>query len=193
MHLGRERGVVAIPLHQCKWTVGKIDTNLSLYAYATVGIDEHDRLARQRPPHRSGFDGLAWRIADERRRFRLSNPSRSVSPQASRTRLITSGFNGSPALETSRSGTRYFRGPAGSACARRWVGRERGDLAADELIEQRARVEALVLVGEHGGLRIPRREEHDQACFADPGEITLRCTSPGVMPSQYIVDKWPIG
>src|ERR1700728_3419107 len=33
----------------------------------------------------------------------------------------------------------------------------------------------------------------DQACLAQPGEETLRCTSPGCRPSQYMVDRWPIG
>lgn len=32
-----------------------------------------------------------------------------------------------------------------------------------------------------------------QACFAQPGAETLRCTSPGRRPSQYIVDRCPTG
>src|SRR5260370_40673815 len=32
-----------------------------------------------------------------------------------------------------------------------------------------------------------------QACFAQPGEEMLRCTSPGASPSQYIVDRAPTG
>jgi hypothetical protein len=32
-----------------------------------------------------------------------------------------------------------------------------------------------------------------QACFAQPGEEMLRCTSPGRRPIQYIVDRWPTG
>jgi hypothetical protein len=32
-----------------------------------------------------------------------------------------------------------------------------------------------------------------QACFAQPGEEMLRCTSPGCGPSQYIVERWPTG
>ena len=31
------------------------------------------------------------------------------------------------------------------------------------------------------------------ACFAQPGEEMLRWTSPGCSPSQYIVERWPIG
>src|SRR5262249_12144919 len=31
------------------------------------------------------------------------------------------------------------------------------------------------------------------ACFAQPGEEMLRCTSPGSRPIQYIVDRWPTG
>ena len=33
----------------------------------------------------------------------------------------------------------------------------------------------------------------DQACFAQPGELRFKCTSPGRNPSQYIVDRWPTG
>ncbi len=33
----------------------------------------------------------------------------------------------------------------------------------------------------------------DQACFAQPGEEMLRCTSPGLRPSPYMVVRWPIG
>ena len=31
------------------------------------------------------------------------------------------------------------------------------------------------------------------ACFAQPGEETLRCTSPGCSPIQYAVDRCPTG
>ena len=31
------------------------------------------------------------------------------------------------------------------------------------------------------------------ACFAQPGEEMLRCTSPGSSPIQYIVDRCPTG
>ncbi len=33
----------------------------------------------------------------------------------------------------------------------------------------------------------------DQACFAQPGEEMLRCASPGLIPSPYIVERCPIG
>ena len=33
----------------------------------------------------------------------------------------------------------------------------------------------------------------DHACLAQPGEEMLRCTSPGLSPIQYIVDRWPTG
>ena len=39
----------------------------------------------------------------------------------------------------------------------------------------------------HGANRL------DQACLAQPGEEMFRCTSPGLMPIQYIVDRWPAG
>src|SRR3954454_18602522 len=32
-----------------------------------------------------------------------------------------------------------------------------------------------------------------QACLAQPGELRLRCTSPGFRPSQYIVARCPTG
>ncbi len=31
------------------------------------------------------------------------------------------------------------------------------------------------------------------ACLAQPGEEMFRWTSPGWLPIQYIVDRWPIG
>src|SRR5699024_8083192 len=33
----------------------------------------------------------------------------------------------------------------------------------------------------------------DQACLAQPGEETLRWTSPGCRPIQYMDDRWPAG
>ena len=33
----------------------------------------------------------------------------------------------------------------------------------------------------------------DHACLAHPGEDTLRWTSPGWRPIQYMVDRWPAG
>src|SRR4051812_12423611 len=36
-------------------------------------------------------------------------------------------------------------------------------------------------------------KKHDHACLAQPGEEMLRWTSPGCSPSQYIVDRCPIG
>ena len=32
-----------------------------------------------------------------------------------------------------------------------------------------------------------------QACLAQPGEDRFRCTSPGWMPIQYMVDRCPAG
>ena len=32
-----------------------------------------------------------------------------------------------------------------------------------------------------------------QACFAQPGDETLRCTSPGCRPIQYAVERCPTG
>src|SRR6202020_437333 len=39
----------------------------------------------------------------------------------------------------------------------------------------------------HGANRL------DQACLAQPGEEMFRCTSPGLMPIQYMVDRCPTG
>ena len=36
-------------------------------------------------------------------------------------------------------------------------------------------------------------KKHDHACLAQPAEEMLRCTSPGLTPSQNIVDRWPTG
>ena len=62
----------------------------------------------------------------------------------------------------------------------------------DERVERRARLEfpasATIVAPAFQGANTL-----DQACFAQPGEEMLRWTSPGLRPSPYMVDRWPIG
>src|SRR5699024_2365820 len=101
-------------------------------------------------------------------------PSRIVTPQASRTRSITSGLRGSPAPTASRGGVRGCVRPA-------WI-RIRAVAPWREEVDGNPQEPPL-----HGA------NTWDQACLAKPGEETLRCTSPGCSPIQYIVDRCPAG
>ena len=107
---------------------------------------------------------------------------------------MTSGLSGSPALTSSRIGTSHFER---SCCTsiRQTVGGAHSVLApARTSVSSRAGAEnrpvsctSTVAPAFQGANR------HDQACLAQPGEDTLRCTSPGRSPIQNIVDRCPTG
>ena len=124
------------------------------------------------------------------------NPSRTVTPHAAATWSITSGFSGSPALTTSRSGIRPFQG-ARSLCtsirqtvggAQNVVTRHRSITASSDCGSNRGWfTTSTVASASHGANRLL------QACLAQPGEEMLRWTSPGCSPIQYIVARCPTG
>src|SRR5262245_22848251 len=117
-----------------------------------------------------------------------------VRPQASSTLLMTSGLSGSPAPQTSRKASLQ-------AARSSWISRRQTVGGAQDVVTaQRSSTpsSALALNGAwltistvvpafHGAKNVL------QACLAQPGEEMLRCTSPGCSPSQYIVDRAPIG
>ena len=122
-------------------------------------------------------------------------PSRTVIPQALRTCSITSGFSGSPAATHSRSTLMSAAPRSAWMSIRQTVGGAQNEVtpqspsafsrpAALNLDWLRMRIVACAF---HGANRL------DQACLAQPGEEMFRCTSPGSMPIQYIVDRWPTG
>src|SRR6266851_3232108 len=117
-----------------------------------------------------------------------------VRPHASWTLLMTSGFNGLPAPQTSRRETLQ-------AARSSWMSRRHTVGGAQKVVTaERSSTpsRALALNGAwltistvapafHGAKKVL------QACFAQPGDEMLRCTSPGFSPSQYIVDSAPTG
>src|SRR5580698_5967881 len=121
-------------------------------------------------------------------------PSRSMSPHAFFTRPIISGFNGSPAPTTSLKLTSYAErsswismrqtvGGAQSVVIRYVTSASSVALALNRAVLWTNTVAPAF----HGA----NTQLH--ACLAQPGELMFRCTSPGLRPIQYIVDKWPTG
>ena len=107
---------------------------------------------------------------------------------------MTSGLSGSPALTSSRIGTfqadrscctsiRQTVGGAHSVVAPHRTSVSSSDSALNRPVSCTSTV-APAFQGANKQL---------QACLAQPGEETLRCTSPGCRPSQNIVDRCPTG
>src|SRR5882672_2251089 len=117
-----------------------------------------------------------------------------VSPQAFCTCEITSGFKGSPALANSRRLTLIsFNG--------NWmIERQTVGGAQNEVPSHRANSRTRLAASKRAWFTITmaasafhgaKKELH--ACLAHPGLLKLRCLSPGRRPSQYIVDRCPMG
>ena len=121
-------------------------------------------------------------------------PSRMVMPQALRTCSITSGLSGSPAATHSRSaGVRRGQVGLDEHAPHRRRRAERGHPAAAQYVEQRRGREALVFRTRMVAPAFHGANTLLQACLAQPGEERFRCTSPGCMPIQYMVDRCPTG
>src|SRR5579859_6359874 len=123
------------------------------------------------------------------------NPSRTVIPQALRTCSITSGFSGSPAATHSRSEDTEAEPRSACSSIRHTVGgaqnvvtwqdpKAESNPAAENLPWFSTRIVAPAFHGAYTLL---------QACLAQPGEDRFRCTSPGWIPIQYMVDRCPTG
>ncbi len=117
-------------------------------------------------------------------------PSRIVTPQAFSTCAITSGFSGSPAPTTlvggvareARSDWISIRHTVGGA--QKLVTPTRPITSSSDAGSKRAVLWMKIVASAiHGANTL------DHACFAQPGEEMLRCTSPGSRPIQYIVDR----
>src|SRR5271166_1985772 len=117
-----------------------------------------------------------------------------VRPQASRTRAITSGLSGSPALHTSRRDTLQVSRSSWINCrqtvggAQSVVTGQRSSTPSKTLASKRGWLTTKTVAPAFHGANIEL-----QACFAQPGEEMLRCTSFGCSPSQYMVDSDPTG
>jgi hypothetical protein len=122
-------------------------------------------------------------------------PSRTVIPQALRTCSITSGFSGSPAATHSRNAETEAELRSACSSIRHTVGgaqnvvtRQLPNAESNETAENRAWFSTrIVAPAFHGAYTLL------QACLAQPGEDRFRCTSPGWMPIQYMVDRCPTG
>ena len=64
--------IVLIAGHQAMRPLAEIDRDLPLVAVSALGVEESDAIAGQRPADVPGLEPLAWRIADQGRRFRLA-------------------------------------------------------------------------------------------------------------------------
>src|SRR3954462_2448687 len=108
---------------------------------------------------------------------------------------MTSGFSGSPAPTTSRSEGTGCAARSSCTSIRHTVGG-----AQNVVTPQRAIVSSSPAASNRGWLTtsavapaIQGAKTLLHACFAHPGDDTLRCTSPGCSPIQYAVDRCPTG
>ena len=62
---------ILIALHQTRGRWLDDDANLAFKRLIPRGVEQSDAIARERPPHRAGFELLTRRVADLRRRLRL--------------------------------------------------------------------------------------------------------------------------
>src|SRR5213079_436061 len=101
---------------------------------------------------------------------------------------------GSPALASSRSDTRQVRRSLWMSIrhtvggAQKLVTRQRTSCSSSARASKRSYWYASMVACAFQGAK-----KLDQACFAQPGELRFRCTSPGCSPSQYMVDRCPTG
>ena len=121
-------------------------------------------------------------------------PSRMVRPQLSSTFRTTSGFSGSPALTTSRNFTAYLRKSSLTSILQAVGGAQR--VVTPKRTNRSSVLEGLNRVSFVARMHAPAfhgAKNELQACFAQPGELMFQCRSPGLMPIQYIVARWPTG
>ena len=115
-------------------------------------------------------------------------------PQAARTCSITSGLSGSPAATSSRAGT--LQRPRSSwIIIRQTVGGAQNVVTPQRTIwsSRSGALKRCWFTISTVASAFQGANTLLQACFAQPGEDTFRWTSPGWIPIQYMVDRWPIG
>src|SRR5262247_1770729 len=117
-----------------------------------------------------------------------------VRPQAACTWSITSGLSGSPAPQTSRK--LILKSASFS-----WMNSRHTVGGAHSVVTpQRPMIDSSPFASKRGWLTMKivapafhgAKKQH-QACLAQPGEEMLRCTSPDLSPSQYMVERCPSG
>src|SRR6185312_4733187 len=117
-----------------------------------------------------------------------------VRPQAVRTCSITSGFSGSPALANSRS--RTFQLLSFSVINMRQTVGGAQNVVTPQPVMASSRPRALKrdwLITKMVASAFQGAKKQLHACLAHPGEERLQWMSPGVMPIQYMVERWPTG
>ena len=161
-----------------------------------VRIQQADPVARQRPAHRAWLDRLAGRIADLRGGLGLA-VAVADGQAPGRLHLLddlrVQRLAGAAALRAGCASTdfrsswmnmRHTVGGAHSVVT----------LLARDRVQHAARVETRPwLAMNTAAPAFQGAKKQLQACLAQPGEETFRCTSPGCSPSQYIVDRCPTG
>ena len=146
-------------------------------------VDQRDRVARQRPAHRAGLERLARRVADLRRRLGLPVAVAQRQPPGAPDLLDHLGVQrlaGADDLAQRRPRARQVRLDEHPPDRRRRA--ERRHLAALEHAEQRRRVEALVVVDEHGRLGQPGREEVAPGVLGPAGRGQVEVHVAGLQP-----------
>ena len=158
--LGGLLGVVGIALHQRHRPPRQVDAELAFVAGLAVRIEQHHRVARQRLAHRARLDRQARRIADHRGGLGLAEAVADlqapggphlldhlgVERLAGRDRLAQRGLPVAERLLDEHA-------PDGGRRAQRL------HAVLHHGVEHRRAAEARVVVDEHTGLRVERREE----------------------------------
>src|SRR5579864_549752 len=117
-----------------------------------------------------------------------------VRPQALRTCSMTSGFKGSPALANSRR--RTFQSLRLSVISMRQTVGGAQNVFTPQAVNASSRPRALKrdwLITNTVASAFQGAKKQLHACLAQPGEERLQCMSPGLMPIQYMVERWPTG
>ena len=160
-HGVRRLAVVAfIAQHQALRRCSEVDADLALRRRLAIDIEQRDDVARQRPAHGAGLDPLARRVADLGRGLRLAEAV--ADRQAPGTLDLTDDFRIERLAGADQFAQRHLeRGQVflDHHAPDRWRRAQRSHAAAADHVQHPLRVEAGVVVDEHRGARVPRREE----------------------------------
>ena len=159
---GGALGAVDVAVHQAQRPGRERQADLALVAGLPVHVHQHHLVAGQGPAHRSGLDRLARRVAHLRRRLGLAVAVAQVQAPG-RAHAVDdlgverlAGADHLAQLQPPAVGGQVFldqHAPHGGRCA------QRRDAVRGQHLQQRLRLEALVVGDEDAGARVPRREE----------------------------------
>ena len=144
-------------------------------------VEQHHRVAGKRAPHRAGLDRLAGRIAHHGGRLGLAEAvadGHSPGRAHLRDHLRIQRLAGARHLaQLHAPGAQVVLDEHAPHCRRCT---ECGDLAVHQLLQQRARIEALVVVGEDRRLRVPGRKEARPGMLRPPRRAQIQVYVPGL-------------